>query len=138
MSVDEAITIASIVEIESGGDVAQMAKISSVIQNRLKAGMQLEMNSTGRYVDSVIKNYIKSDDPETYSKYEEYYNTFKCAGLPAEWKICSPGSEAVKSAISPLDTKLFVFLRRRGRDLPLCGNSGRAPSQSDRRRSCSG
>ena len=45
-----------------------MAKISSVIQNRLKAGMQLEMNSTGRYVDSVIKNYIKSDDPETYSK----------------------------------------------------------------------
>ena len=61
----EAITIASIVEIESGGDVAQMAKISSVIQNRLKAVcMQLEMNSTGRYVDSVIKNYIKSDDPE--------------------------------------------------------------------------
>ena len=39
MSVDEAITIASIVEIESGGDVAQMAKISSIIQNRLKAGM---------------------------------------------------------------------------------------------------
>ena len=108
MSVDEAITIASIVEIESGGDVAQMAKISSVIQNRLKAGMQLEMNSTGRYVDSVIKNYIKSDDPETYSKYEEYYNTFKCAGLPAG-PICSPGSEAVKSAISPLDTNYLYF-----------------------------
>lgn len=83
MSVDDAIIIASIVEAESGGDIAQMARISSVIQNRLKAGMQLEMNSTGRYVDSVIKNYIKSDDPETYSKYEEYYNTFKCAGLPA-------------------------------------------------------
>lgn len=108
MSVDEAITIASIVEIESGGDVAQMAKISSVIQNRLKAGMQLEMNSTGRYVDSVIKNYIKSDDPETYSKYEEYYNTFKCAGLPAG-PICPPGSEAVKSAISPLDTNYLYF-----------------------------
>ena len=108
MSVDEAITIASIVEIESGGDVAQMAKISSVIQNRLKAGMQLEMNSTGRYVDSVIKNYIKSDDPETYSKYEEYYNTFKCAGLPAG-PICTPGSEAVKSAISPLDTNYLYF-----------------------------
>ena len=108
MSVDEVITIASIVEIESGGDVAQMAKISSVIQNRLKAGMQLEMNSTGRYVDSVIKNYIKSDDPETYGKYEEYYNTFKCAGLPAG-QICSPGSEAVKSAISPLDTNYLYF-----------------------------
>ena len=108
VSVDEAITIASIVEIESGGDVAQMAKISSVIQNRLKAGMQLEMNSTGRYVDSVIKNYIKSDDPETYSQYEEYYNTFKCAGLPAG-PICSPGSEAVKSAISPLDTNYLYF-----------------------------
>ena len=108
MSVDEAITIASIVEIESGGDVAQMAKISSVIQNRLKAGMQLEMNSTGRYVESVIKNYIKSDDSETYSKYEEYYNTFKCAGLPAG-PICSPGSEAVKSAISPLDTNYLYF-----------------------------
>lgn len=108
MSVDEVVIIASIVEIESGGDIAQMAKISSVIQNRLKAGMQLEMSSTGRYVDSVIKNYIKSDDPETYSKYEEYYNTFKCAGLPAG-PICSPGSEAVKSAVSPLDTNYLYF-----------------------------
>lgn len=107
-TVDEVITLASIVEVESGGDVAQMAKISAVLQNRLKAGMQLEVVSTGSYVDSVIKNYIVTDDVEVYNKYNDYYNTFKCAGLPAG-PICSPGSEAVKAVINPMNTDYLYY-----------------------------
>ncbi len=108
MSVDDAVIIASIVEAESGGDIAQMARISSVLQNRLKAGMQLEVKSTGKYAYSVIKNYINSDDPDVYGKYDEYYDTFKCPGLPAG-PICNPGEEAVKAVISPLNTDYLYF-----------------------------
>lgn len=108
MTTDSVLTIASLIETESNGDVAQMAKISAVIQNRLKAGMQLELGSTARYVDSVIRSYIHSDDPDVYTKYSDCYNTFRCAALPAG-PICSPGSEAVKAAINPLNCDYLYF-----------------------------
>lgn len=108
MTTDDVLIIASLIETESNGDVAQMAKISAVIQNRLKAGMQLELSSTARYVDSVIRSYVHSDNPEVYAKYSDCYNTFKCAALPAG-PICSPGSEAVKAAINPLNADYLYF-----------------------------
>lgn len=108
MTTDDVLIIASLIETESNGDVAQMAKISAVIQNRLKAGMQLELSSTARYVDSVIRSYIHSDDPDVYAKYSDCYNTFRCAALPAG-PICSPGSEAVKAAINPLTCDYLYF-----------------------------
>ncbi len=108
MTIDDVLIIASLIETESNGDVAQMAKISAVIQNRLKAGMQLELSSTARYVDSVIRSYVHSDDPEVYTKYSDCYNTFRCAALPAG-PICSPGSEAVKAAINPLNCDYLYF-----------------------------
>ncbi len=104
MTIDQIITLASILSKETG-DPSQLGKISSVFHNRLKAGMKLQADSTIYY----IERYVKPNLSDDINRYNSYYNTYKCAALPAG-PICNPGDMALKAAVSPDDTDYLYFV----------------------------
>lgn len=103
-TVDEILTLASIIEKEAFGH-EQMPKISSVLHNRLDAGMQLQCDVTINYVEGAIKPFIDGD----VDRYNEYYNTYKCGGLPAG-AICNPSIDAIHAALNPAETDFYYFV----------------------------
>ncbi len=107
MSVDEIITLASIIEKE-GKDKEQFVNISSVLHNRLnRSGIfaTLECNSTNDYVENTVS---KRANPNDLKKYVVSYNSYQSAGLPPS-AICNPGIEAIDAALFPKSTKYYFF-----------------------------
>ena len=87
--------IASIIQAEGTPDVFR--KIASVIYNRLKEGMPLQMDSTILYAEkSRGEIYLSLKSLEI----ESGYNTYKNLGLPIA-PISNPGREAIQAAINP-------------------------------------
>lgn len=108
MSVDQIITIASIIQREAK-DTTQMDVISSVIHNRLKDSAtypSIDMNSTKDYVISLKEFNVLSDF--YYSLYLNSYNTYSNQGLPPG-PICNPGAAAIRAALYPADTDYRFF-----------------------------
>ncbi len=103
-TIDEILAMASIIEKESFGE-EQMVKISSVLHNRLNDGMKLQCDVTINYVEGAIKPFITGD----IDRFNGFYNTFKCKGLPAG-AICNPGLAAINAAINPEATDYFFFV----------------------------
>ncbi len=106
MSLDEIITLASLIEKEGGGSSAESGKISSVLHNRLKQGKALQLDAPVYYLENEMA------DANT-QKYKIWYNTYNksgydCPGLPAG-AICSPGAAALKAAASPEETDYLYF-----------------------------
>lgn len=102
-SMDEILTVASIIEKE-GANPNEVSKIAAVIYNRLKAGMQLQMDSGIYYIERSVKPYITGD----INRYNSLYNMYKCKGLPAG-PICNPGSSTINAALSPADVSYLYF-----------------------------
>jgi uncharacterized YceG family protein len=102
-SVYEILTIASLIEKETGNDNYR-ANISSVIHNRLKIKQLLQLDCTINYVEYYIKPYITGD----INRYNSYYNTYKCSALPAG-PICNPGKKAIQAALNPAETNYLYF-----------------------------
>ena len=116
MTMDEVITIASIIQREAK-DSTQMKDISSVIHNRLKNSAtypSLDMNSTKDYVLS-LKDYNLFND-FYYDLYLDSYNTYSNQGLPPG-PICSPGKAAIEAALFPSDTKYNFFCHSESGDV---------------------
>lgn len=108
MSMDEVITIASIIQREAK-DHTQMKDISSVIHNRLKDSAtypSIDMNSTKDYIVSLKEFNLFNDF--YYDLYLESYNTYSNQGLPPG-PICSPGKSAIEAALFPSDTDYHFF-----------------------------
>lgn len=103
-TIDEILTLASIIEKEAFGH-GQMAGISSVLHNRLDAGMQLQCDVTITYVTGAIHPFISGDK----DRYNSFYNTYKCKALPAG-AICNPGMDAILAALAPAETDYFYFV----------------------------
>ena len=106
----EALIIASIIQKESN-DIKEMPSISSVIQNRLKIGMRLQMDGTlnyGKYVRTIVT-------PERIKTDKSRYNTYKYKGLvPAP--LSSVSIEALQAAASPNESNyLFFVLNAKGK-----------------------
>lgn len=101
---DEILAMASIIEKEAF-DKDHMPLISSVLHNRLDSGMRLQCDVTITYVEGAIKPFITGDK----DRYNSFYNTYKCAGLPAG-AICNPGIAAIKAALRPEATDYFYFV----------------------------
>ncbi len=104
MTTDQVITLASIIEKESN-NVTEMAKVSSVFHNRLKAGMRLQADVTINYVEKYLKPNLSDAHKNDYNS---YYNTYKCKALPAG-PICNPGANALYAASHPADTDFLYF-----------------------------
>ena len=104
MPSDETLILASIIEREARSS-KEMANVSSVFHNRLKAGMQLGADPTRDYV----KNFITDNAlVENAGKYAPLYNTYRCKALPAG-PICSPSLRAIQAALYPSSTDYLYF-----------------------------
>jgi UPF0755 protein len=104
---DEALTLASIVEKETGrpGD---RAMISSVFNNRLRIGMMLQTDPTviyglGTQFDGNLRRRdLLADTP---------WNTYTRAGLPPT-PIAMPGKASLLAAVQPAPSKALYFVAR--------------------------
>lgn len=103
MSVDEIITLASLIEREAKID-SERATISSVIHNRLKIDMLLQIDATVQYLLPKQKERLLYKDLEVDSP----YNTYKYAGLPPT-AIGAPGVASIKAALYPENTSYYYY-----------------------------
>ena len=110
MTLDEIVTLASLIEKEGGGNPAESGKISSVLHNRLKKGQPLQLDAPIYYLENDM------GDADT-QKYKIWYNTYNyqnrevkydCPGLPAG-AICSPSAASLKAAANPENTDYLYF-----------------------------
>ena len=106
-SADEALTLASIVEKETGRP-SDRPQIAGVFTNRLRIGMLLQTDPTviyglGEAFDGNLrKRHLQTDTP---------WNTYTRAGLPPT-PIAMPGKAALMAAVQPLPTKALYFVAR--------------------------
>lgn len=102
----EAVTIASIIEKEARVE-NERPIIASVIENRLRKGMPLQIDATVQYAlgDQKPKLYYK--DLEINSP----YNTYKINGLPPG-PIASPGEASLLAVINPAQTEYLYYVAK--------------------------
>ena len=113
MTMDEVITLASIVQAESGS-VKDMPKVASVFLNRLKDPAnfpRLESDATETYYKDVIK--VEAENSKTFTDseikdFKDYYDTYVANGLPAG-PVCNPGLEAINAVLYPEKTDYLYF-----------------------------
>ncbi len=101
------LTIASVIQKEAANN-AEMSKISSVIYNRLRKDMPLQMDGTlnyGKY------SHIKVT-PKRIKEDKSRFNTYLNKGLPP-YPVCSVSMEAIKSAMHPDKSNYLFFMKNR-------------------------
>ena len=106
MSIREIVIIASMIEREAGekADDAERAMIASVIYNRLKVGMPLQIDATVMYALEEHKSVLTTEDLGIDSPYNTYLN----AGLPPG-PISNPGINAIRAALLPADSSNYYY-----------------------------
>ncbi len=105
----DAIILASIVEKETRVP-SERAIIASVLMNRLRAGMRLQMDTTVVY--AVTNGYGHMRGKPLYSQHLEIdsrYNTYRYSGLP-KGAICNPGRESIRAVLHPATTEYLYFV----------------------------
>ncbi len=105
-SVPEVVTIASIIEREGKLD-ADRPLIGSVIYNRLRLGMPLEVDASIEYVfaehhDVITKRDLQIDSP---------YNTYRHTGLPPT-PIANPGKASLDAAFHPASSDYLYYIAK--------------------------
>ena len=101
------VTLASIVQRESGPSVSDMHKIARVFQNRLDKGMHLQSDATVAY-GTGHTNLVTTTDAERADASNKY-NTYANAGLPIG-PIGLPGDDAIDSALHPTPGPWLYFV----------------------------
>lgn len=99
------IIIASIIQKESASK-EEMPMVSSVIYNRLKKNMKLQMDGTLNYSKyshvKVTPSMIRNDTSS--------YNTYKYKGLPDD-PVSAVEFESIKAAIFPVKSEYLYFMK---------------------------
>jgi len=101
------VAIASVIQKESANE-KEMPVVSSVIYNRIKRGMRLQMDGTlnyGKY------SHVKVT-PKRIREEKSVYNTYIHSGIPAI-PICNVSSSAIKAAIFPEKTEYLYFMKNK-------------------------
>ncbi len=96
-TMNEILTMASIVQMESGNNTEEMANVAGVFYNRLKSENFTTLGSspTCYYGES-----FKQDDGR--------YNTYNVKGLPPG-PLCSPGIDAINAALYPTENSPYYY-----------------------------
>lgn len=107
MSVHEVVTLASIIEKETG-DSAERPVIASVFHNRLKKRMRLESDPTVIYGledfdGNITRRHLSMPTP---------YNTYVIKRLPPG-PIANPGRLAIQAALYPAETGYLFFVSKK-------------------------
>ena len=107
-SKEEAVTLASIVEKETGVP-EERPLVASVFLNRLRQGIKLQSDPTiiyglvggkGKLDRGLTKDDVASDTP---------FNTYKIPGLPPG-PIANPGKASIEAVLNPPDTGYLYFV----------------------------
>jgi UPF0755 protein len=109
LSVRQAVTLASIVEKETGKP-EERPMVAAVYSNRLRIKMALQCDPTviyalikaGRYTGNLQRNDLNLDSP---------YNTYRYPGLPPG-PIASPGHASLEAVAHPADSDFLYFVSR--------------------------
>jgi UPF0755 protein len=101
------VAIASIIQKESAS-ISEMPLVSSVIYNRVKKGMKLQMDGTLNYG---IYSHIKVT-PKRIREDTTYYNTYLHAGVPVV-PVCNVSFEAIKAAVFPAKSNYLYFMKNK-------------------------
>jgi UPF0755 protein len=116
LSLYEIITLASIIEKESGGQGTPSGNLSlqdernlvaSVFYNRLGIGQALESDATVNYITGKDTPAASAQDIQVNSA----YNTYKYPGLPPG-PISNPSLGSIKAALNPAQSDYFYFLHK--------------------------
>ena len=106
-SADEALTLASIVEKETG-KASDRGQIAGVFVNRLRVGMLLQTDPTviyglgEKFDGNLRKRDLQTDTP---------WNTYTRAGLPPT-PIAMPGKASLMAAVQPQATRALYFVAK--------------------------
>lgn len=106
-SPDEALTLASLVEKETGTS-ADRSLVAAVFVNRLKIGMPLQTDP------SVIYGLGEAYDGALHKRdlqADTAFNTYTRGGLPPT-PIAMPGSASLQAALHPAESKALYFVAR--------------------------
>ena len=110
-SKEDIIKLASVIERE-GKTPSDMGLIASVLYNRLKAGMSLDVDATVQYAlgyqpaeQSWWKKTLTIQDLQIDSP----YNTYKNTGLPPT-PIANPGANALEAALTPASSDYLFYI----------------------------
>jgi len=104
---DEALTLASIIEKETGR-ASDQAMIAAVFSNRLRNGMMLQTDPTVIYgLGDKFDGNLRRIDLQT----DTPWNTYTRTGLPPT-PIAMPGKSALLAAVRPAPSKALYFVAR--------------------------
>lgn len=109
LSVREVVTLASVVERETGHP-EERPMVAAVFLNRLRIGMPLQtdptviyaMMLTGRWDGNIRRSDLQMDHP---------YNTYRNPGLPPG-PIAAPGLASIEAVLRPADVPYLYFVSR--------------------------
>jgi len=104
MSTQELVVMASIIERETKL-ATERPLVSSVIYNRLRKGMRLEIDATIEYVLPGNRFRLRNRD----LRIDSPYNTYRNKGLPPG-PISSPGLASLQAAANPADTPYIYYV----------------------------
>lgn len=107
LTVHQLLTIASLVEREVVVD-EERAIVSSVIHNRLKIKMPLQIDATIQYLLDKQKERLLEED----LKVDSPYNTYLHAGLPPG-PIASPSLKSIEAALYPDETDYLYYVTKK-------------------------
>ncbi len=104
LSLHELLTVASMVEKEVLHD-DERPKVASVIFNRLRKNMPLQIDATVLYGMGVWKDRVLYRD----LRHPSPYNTYLRRGLPPG-PICNPGMASIRAVLEPAETDYLFYV----------------------------
>jgi len=106
MTLGEVVTLASIVERETGR-ADERPLIAGVFLNRIKKGMRLDSDPTVIYGIKDFNGNLTRKDLKTYTP----YNTYVIKGLPPG-PIANPGIDSIKAVLYPSGNDYLYFVSK--------------------------
>lgn len=106
LSLNQLVTEASLVENEAEVE-SERPLIASVINNRLKRGMKLQIDATVEY--ALGHHVAVVTDKETKTK--SPYNTYSVSGLPPG-PIDNPGEKSINAVLHPAKTNYIYYVAK--------------------------
>ncbi len=108
LTLEEKVTLASLLERESKGGLEERSTIAGILLNRLRQSMPLQVDATIQYDLGHDGNWWPEIVPQDYEK-NTPNSTYAHLGLPPA-PICNPGIDSLKAAFNPSITDYLYYL----------------------------